>query len=852
MNFSNLYNRARSGRAIKRVMAEVERCEAYEQELSTLDDASLGQRFQTAASSDVPLQFAAVREAVRRETGLRLYPVQLAGSRILLDGKLAEMRTGEGKTLAIAPAAAVLAKIHGSVHVVTSNSYLARRDANLVRPVLARLGLTVGAIYEGQTVSEKQEAYCCDVTYGVGHEFGFDYLKDNLAKDLSTRVQRGRRAAIVDEIDSVLIDEARVPMIISGQGPDLSEEFEVIDEVVKQLSAGAHFTVNAREKQAMLTEEGYHAVEEGFVHRGIIKVASDLYSPERLAFLNRVHAAVKAYALYRRDRDYVVTDGELILVDLGTGRKMYGRRFEGGLHEALEAKEGLEIRRGTLHKASITYQAYFGAYAHLSGLSGTALTDADEFMDLYGLSTVTVPTNKPPCVEVADDLVFLTKKEKFDAVVQETLTRHQKGQPVLVGCASVRDAEVVSILLSGANVPHQLLSAKNPEKEAEIIAVAGMPGAVTVATNVAGRGTDILLGGPTPEKAAEMSDTEYASLLSAQADRRASVIAAGGLCVLATERSGLRRVDNQLAGRAGRQGDPGFVQFYLSLEDELLRVFGKSRQLSWVARLVSASGGAFGGKAIRSLVEASQKKVEMAGFSARKHVVSFDSVQTQQREAVYDLRNDILENGARDYVRMALLEAVQEDVLQSLDPGMPREEWPLADLKVRLKQKFGVDAPVVKWALREQLTVPDICERITTRCEEAVLSETLDEKLLNERVLGQIDVLWPYHLTELDELQANVSLKGNTGLNPMYQFNKDAFEMFKAFDRHVKRSVAEAVCSSLRGTGLQGESGYSSGPTDLSPTARVRSVEAQRWIGRNEECPCGKGKRYKDCHGKIK
>lgn len=852
MSFASLYSKTTSARALKRTRGLVRQINAQESWAQGLSDYSLSALFQ--ALSTRPLEqrtvpgFALVREACRRTLGLRMFDVQIIGGLTLLKGKLAEMRTGEGKTLTLVAPAALQALDAKGVHVVTANSYLATRDSALMAPVYAALGLTAAAVSESQPLAEKQAAYAADVTYGVGHEFGFDYLKDNLVRHASDKCQRPLYAAIVDEIDSILIDEARVPLLISAQAPDASVAVRVIDCAVAELSAGVDFEVVLKEQQASLTESGYAKVEQYLADKGLIATPRALYEPKNLVLVRRIHAAVKAYALFRLDRDYVVHNGELVLVDQGTGRKMVGRRFDDGLHEALEAKEHIQILPGTLTRATITYQSFFALYHRLSGLTGTAMTEAEEFSEMYRLETVAVPTNRPILRQELGDIVFLTKSEKFNAVAAEVQERHSAGQPVLVGCATIRDAEVVSKLLSQRQVVHEVLTAKYLEREAHIIAQAGRRGAVTVATNMAGRGTDILLGGEKPTRDAHTDDAAFAQAVREWEAERAAVLASNGLFVLGTERNGIRRVDNQLAGRCGRQGDPGQVQFYLSLEDELLRVFGTNRKLALLRRLVAASNGALQGNHVKAMVTASQRKYENQGFDARKNLLAFDRVLGEQRKTVFALRDHLLAEGGLSFCSGAVITAVQTWCASQLDAAVMPEQWDLAAAKHDLQLQFGVSAPLVGWVHKENLNADEVHEKVVTAVRERFESKELSGTQCAEAVFAVLGELWTEHLTALDELGHAVGLNKHSGLNPMFQFHNDAYKLFNRFEEAMNFEVAVQLLEDQPDTKPQPAAAIS---LQAAGNARVAAATELRWVTRNEACPCGSLLRFKSCHGKL-
>lgn len=860
--FSDLYTRSVTAKTLFRARKAVTLAGQFAEEadLASFPSQRLVQEFMALSVpgkgtglATLAKGLAYVREAARRSLTLPHYDVQLMGGMVLLEGKLAEMRTGEGKTLTVTLPAALLALAKKGVHVVTANEYLAQRDAALMRPVYEALGLTVGVIAAGQTPDEKRAAYACDVTYGVGSEFGFDFLKDNLAQQHGDRVQRGLYAAIVDEVDSILIDEARVPLIIAEPAKDLSEPARVLDSIVRGLRAGEHYEVNLKERTADLTEAGYAEVEKQLCSTGHFATGQDIYSAANLHWVRLLHAAVKAYALYRKDRDYVVTDGAILLVDVGTGRAMEGRRLNDGLHEALEAREGLHVQAGTATRASITYQSFFCSYERLSGLTGTAATDADEFAEIYNLLTVVVPTNKPPARRQLEDLVYLTKRQKFEAATEIVKQRHLAGQPVLVGCASIRDAELMDRLLTEAGVPHATLTAKHVAREAAIIAEAGEPGAVTVATNMAGRGTDIHLGGVRPEEADCESPAEFEQALRDWEGNRARALKSGGLFVLGTERNGLRRVDNQLAGRSGRQGDPGEVQFLLSLEDELLGVFGRSGQLSAVRKLLEESGQALGGSSIGRLVTAAQQSVELQGFSARKSLLKFDTVLAEQRTAVYALRDQLLHEGALPYVCGAALAAVELWLSENMPKDSFPETWDSGALKRTLATDYGLDVPLLRWVNVEELSAEEIFQKTMALAVDKLDALALTEATARALALRTLDEAWAEHLTVLKELQDSAGLKSMAGQNAAHQFPKEAFALFQSFSKSLGDELARQLLPDNRLTLQQQalEQQRDALEQGRAASAKVQDALTQRWVSRNEPCPCESGLRFKDCHGKL-
>lgn len=853
MNLTALYTQSQSKLALRGLTTRAQKILSESEGLSQLSDAALASTFQglkeTPAEGRIEKGFALVREASRRTTGMAQFLVQLVGGLALLKGRLAEMRTGEGKTLTIVAPAALLALEGKGVHVVTANTYLATRDAEAMRPIYAALGLTVAAIDPQMTQEQKKQAYEADITYGVGFEFGFDYLRDNQVSDLHARVQRPLYAAIVDEVDSILIDEAGTPLILSGSADTQESTVRAIDGVVGQLVAGTDFQLDLKERTATLTEQGYEQSEALLVTAGVIPAGASLYAADNLHLLRRLHAAVRARGLFKRDRDYVVASGEIVLVDLGSGRKMPGRRLEEGLHEALEAKEGLVIQASTVTRATITYQSYFGLYTRLAGLTGTALTEAEEFSEFYGLETVVIPPNKPSQREAHPDQVFATKADKFSAAVRKIAELQASEQPVLVGCATVRDAEVLSELLNRASINHEVLTAKHLEREAHIIANAGRPRAVTVSTNMAGRGTDILLGGEKPSSAESASADEYAESLKAWEISRDIVLAKGGLFVLGTERSGIRRVDNQLAGRAGRQGDVGQVQFLLSLEDDLFRNFGGGKALKQFAQHLNAGSAAMEGKLVSRFVSSCQQKVEAQGFNARRELMKYDKVLSDQRKAVYSLRNLLLTEGVDEYCQGAIAQAVDDWIAENMPENSAPEHWELPQMARDLAERFDVTPGLAGWIHREELSIPEIGDKL----REAVYAHYADSTMTaDERkhlIFTTVTELWTEHLSALDTLRKSAGLKATTGLNPMFQFGKDAFALFESMQSALCAEVAKQLLSRSR---LEARREQLAAEDALKQAyARVAKALDDRWVRRNESCPCGSGLAYKRCHGKL-
>jgi preprotein translocase subunit SecA len=807
------------------------RAEALEQPLSAL----------------LPRAFALVREASRRTLGVRHYDVQLLGGITLHEGKLAEMRTGEGKTHVVGLAAALNALKGEGVHVVTANAYLAKRDAELLRPVYEALGLTVGVTLDGMTPMEKQLAYQCDITYGVNYEFGFDYLRDNMAKSLADRVQRGQVYAIVDEVDSILIDDARTPLIITEQREVTSAHYVLVDEAVKKLVPGTDYLVDEKMRTATLTEAGFDRLEETLETLNLVSRERGLYKEEDLQVFKAVNSALQAHAFYRRDRHYVVQNGEIVIVDDATGRLMQGRRWGDGLHHAIEARERVALKPESLTVATITYQNYFTMYQKLAGLTGTAATEAEEFAEIYGLATVVIPTNKPVLRKDHPDLMFATKVAKYAAIVSEVKRCQAKGQPVLVGTASVAESERLSALFNTAGIKHQVLNAKQNLQEAEIIADAGLPGAVTIATNMAGRGTDILLGGHKnfPDEATWTA-------------RNAAVLAAGGLHVVGTERNESRRVDNQLAGRAGRQGDPGSSQFYLSLEDDLLRVFATQRLGSILANLTSGPGEAASHRLLDKAITSAQKKLENRNFEARRQLMKFDGVLAGQRKAVFGMRDSIMSGEASfDVLKEMMEDAISAFAYKHLGEhqGYPSED-DLRALEKALFQEFKCLVLLVDVALEEQYLI----EHVVQLCVEKVMEKyaTLrkgDEDLTQvekEALLSALDGLWPLHLQELEEAREGIHLRSIAQQNPVYAFAREGKTLFAAYRQGVCEHVTRLLLNP-QAVVASAMPAQRPAPAPAAPAPSLTPVSVPPvTLSRNAPCSCGSGLRFKECHGKLK
>lgn len=904
---------SRNDRLLKQYAAVVRQINALEAQFETLDDAALKaktdefkQRVANGESLDklLPEAFAVVREGSKRSLKMRHFDVQLIGGMALHNGKIAEMRTGEGKTLMATLPVYLNALTGKGVHVVTVNDYLARRDAEWMGRLYNFLGLSVGVNLPQMPREEKQAAYAADVTYGTNNEYGFDYLRDNMVYETADRVQRGLTYAIVDEVDSILIDEARTPLIISGQAEDHTELYVRINAVVPKLKKQigeldlrtgegvidpGDFTVDEKSHQVFLTEDGHENAERILREAGLLVEGASLYDPQNITLMHHVYAALRARHLYNRDQHYVVQDGEVIIVDEFTGRLMTGRRWSDGLHQAVEAKEGVQIQSENQTLASITFQNYFRMYGKLGGMTGTADTEAYEFQEIYGLETVVIPPNKPTARKDELDLVYKTNKEKFDAVIEDIRDCHQRGQPVLVGTTSIENSELISEKLKAAKLPHQVLNAKQHAKEAEIVAQAGRPGVITIATNMAGRGTDIVLGGNV-EKQVQLLEADETIPEADKAARikqlqdewqglHEQVKAAGGLRIIATERHESRRIDNQLRGRSGRQGDPGSSRFYLSLEDPLMRIFAGDRVRAIMDRLKMPEGEAIEAGIVTRSIEGAQRKVEARNFDMRKQLLEYDDVANDQRKVIYQQRNEILE--AKDLTAQvtSLREATLTDVVRTyVPPESVEEQWDLDGLEKTLREEWqlepGLKAHVEK---SSEIADDDIVEMVVKAGNEA-----FDEKLQRvgaeqfmpfERMilLQSIDQHWREHLAALDYLRQGIHLRGYAQKNPKQEYKREAFELFSQLLDVVKMDVtrvlmtvriqtqeqvaeaAEAIeekAESIQNVTYThpNEDGSVSQDTDAATAVAGQYLPK---VGRNDPCPCGSGKKYKQCHGKL-
>ncbi len=891
---------SRNDRYLKKLRKTVDQINAMESQFAALSDAELQQktaefkqRYADGISLDdlLPEAFATVREASKRVFGMRHFDVQLIGGIVLHQGKISEMRTGEGKTLTATLPAYLNALSGNAVHVITVNDYLARRDAATNEPLFNFLGLTVGVNVPGMQHMEKQQAYNADITYGTNNEFGFDYLRDNMAFSMPDRVQRDLAYAVIDEVDSILIDEARTPLIISGQAEDSSELYRQIDQVVPMLQrqekedqegemGDGHFTIDEKAKQIYLTERGQIRVEEILVERGLMQPGDSLYSAANITLLHHVYAGLRAHNLFKKDVDYVIKENQIVIVDEHTGRTMEGRRWSEGLHQAIEAKEGVRIQNENQTLASITFQNYFRLYDKLAGMTGTADTEAFEFQTIYGLETIVVPTNRPMVRKDMPDLVYLTAEEKYQAIIKDIEETRAAARPVLVGTASIESSEYLSTLLHKEKIPHQVLNAKFHANEAQIIAEAGRPGTVTIATNMAGRGTDIVLGGNWQSDVAKLdnpSEEQIAALKAEWQQRHDAVIAAGGLHIIGTERHESRRIDNQLRGRAGRQGDAGSSRFYLALDDALMRIFASDRMAGMMRKLGMESGEAIEHPLVSRAIENAQRKVEARNFDIRKQLLEFDDVANDQRKVVYEQRNELL---AADDITETIA-AVRQDVVETvinqyIPPQSLDEMWDIPGLEARFRKDFGIDMPIAKWLADDSKLFE---EKLRERIQDVVdKTYQLKEEMVGVQVLRQfekavmlqsLDTHWKEHLAAMDHLRQGINLRGYAQKNPKQEYKREAFELFSTMLDQLKLDVigvlsrvqirapedVEAV-EEQRRKAEQVEMEYQHAEAEHVggevPATQPGPVfrEADK-IGRNDPCPCGSGKKYKQCHGKL-
>lgn len=892
---------SRNDRILKRLSKTVNKINALEPEVQPLSDEQLRaktdefrQRYQDGESLDklLPEAFAVVREASRRVLGMRHFDVQLIGGMVLHEGKIAEMRTGEGKTL-VATLFAYLNALSGKgVHVVTVNDYLARRDAGWMGKLYGFLGMTTGVAVAGMNHDEKKAAYDADITYGTNNEFGFDYLRDNMAFRREEKVQRELNAAVVDEVDSILIDEARTPLIISGPTDDKSDLYLVMKDLVPKLvrqeeeDGPGDYSIDEKQKQIHLTEDGHQHVEELLEKAGLLAEGQSLYDAANLTLMHHLNAALRAMALYQKDVDYIIQDGQVVIVDEFTGRTMPGRRWSEGLHQAVEAKEEVKIQNENQTLASITFQNYFRLYGKLAGMTGTADTEAAEFEQIYGLEVVVIPTNQPMIRDDRGDLVFLTVKEKFDAVVDDIRDCRKRGQPVLVGTTSIETSEYLAGLLKKQKIEHEVLNAKQHEREAHIVAQAGQRGAVTIATNMAGRGTDIVLGGSLDAELTALDDPDehtVARIKKEWEQRHRQVLEAGGLHIVGTERHESRRVDNQLRGRSGRQGDPGSSRFYLSLEDNLMRIFASERVSGLMQKLGMQEGEAIEHPWVSKAIANAQRKVEAHNFNIRKNLLEFDDVANDQRKVIYEQRNELMASDDVSETIEAIREDVVNDVINNfITPGSMDEQWDIAGLETAIETEFAQKFDIQGWLdaddeLHEETLRARILDELVAayKAKEALTGAETMRHFEKSVMLQVLDQAWKEHLAAMDYLRQGIHLRGYAQKNPKQEYKREAFEMFTQLLDRIKLDVVgilskvqvrtesdvQAVDEQRRSsadmqfrhdeasamqeaTGEEAEAG--SGEETVQPFVRDG-----RKIGRNEPCPCGSGKKFKHCHGKL-
>jgi len=896
---------SRNDRLIRQYSQTVRAINALEPEISALSDEAL--RAKTAAfrervangeslGSILPEAFAVVREAGKRVHDMRHFDVQLIGGMVLHDGKIAEMRTGEGKTLVATLPAYLNALTGKGVHVVTVNDYLASRDAEWMGRIYGFLGLTTGCNLSRMAHADKQAAYAADITYGTNNEFGFDYLRDNMVYSLAERVQRGLHFAIVDEVDSILIDEARTPLIISGQAEDHTELYLKLNQVAPMLkrqegegdnvTEPGDYTVDLKARQVLLTEQGHENAEQILTRMGLLAQGASLYDPGNILLVHHLYAALRAHALYHKDQHYVVQNGEVVIVDEFTGRLMAGRRWSDGLHQAVEAKEGVRIQAENQTLASITFQNYFRMYGKLAGMTGTADTEAFEFHSIYGLETVVIPTNRPMIRVDENDKVYRTAKEKWDAVKADIRACVERGQPVLVGTTSIEVNEFLSAELKKAKIEHQVLNAKQHDREAEIVAQAGRPGVVTIATNMAGRGTDIVLGGNIERQIdavraddkldAATKEAKIAALREEWKKLHEQVLAAGGLHIIGTERHESRRIDNQLRGRAGRQGDPGSSRFYLSLEDPLMKIFAGERLNTIMVKLKMPEGEAIEHGMVTRSLESAQRKVEQRNFDIRKQLLEYDDVANDQRKVIYEQRNELLgSEDISDTIR-AMRHGVLHDVFRTYVPAESVEEqWDIPALEQALAAEFHLKLPIAEWLKAE----PNLEDEVMLQRIIAAADQAYAEKIARvdaaawhqfERnvMLQSLDTHWREHLAALDHLRQGIHLRGYAQKNPKQEYKREAFELFEALLDTVRKDVTKLLTTVQIRTESQLEEAerppevenveyhHSSYEEALAGGEDKRSanrpqVNTMPKVGRNDPCPCGSGKKYKHCHGKL-
>ncbi len=909
--FTNVLG-SRNQRVLNRMWKSVVKINALEPQMEALSDAALRaktdefkQRLQAGETRDDLLveAFAVVREASKRTLKMRHFDVQLIGGMVLHGDNIAEMRTGEGKTLMSTLAAYLNALSGKGVHIVTVNDYLAKRDTEWMRPVYEFLGISIATNLHGMTAQEKQQAYAADITYGTNNEFGFDYLRDNMVFSSKEKVQRGLFYAIVDEVDSILIDEARTPLIISGSAEESVDLYIAINDVIPHLQKQTEkegpgdYSLEEKSKQAFLTEEGHQHVEDLLVKAGLLQDGESLYDAHNIVLMHHIYAALRAHTLFHRDVDYIVQNGEVVIVDEHTGRTMPGRRWSDGLHQAIEAKEKVRINQENQTLASITFQNFFRIYEKLSGMTGTADTEAYEFQQIYGLEVVVIPTHKEMVRDDKADFVYMSLEDKFNAIVDDIKKTHATKQPILVGTASIEASEHLSNLLKREHIPHQVLNAKFHEKEAQIVAEAGRPGAVTIATNMAGRGTDIKLGGNLEAelKALENPSAEEIERRTKEWEQRnQQVVAAGGLYILGTERHESRRIDNQLRGRSGRQGDPGRSRFYLSLQDNLLRIFGGDRLNAIMSRIGMEKGAALESRMLSRSIENAQRKVEAYNFDVRKQLLEFDDVANEQRKVIYKQRDYLLySDSIADTIHDVGLNVLDQTISSFIPPHSMEEEWNVPGLEKQLESDFNLNLPVHEWLDKEDLLDE---EKLRTRIHDAFLAMyKAKEQQVGEHIMRQfekavmlqnLDTCWREHLAAMDYLRQGIHLRGYAQKNPKQEYKRESFQLFSQlldkinyevisglckFEVKVEQDLQKMEAQQRQAMNLQNMEykhaelagmpiGVEAAEDEMQVAAGGGAVSFAQGqpitrtapkVGRNDPCPCGSGKKYKQCHGKL-
>ncbi|WP_170340758.1 preprotein translocase subunit SecA [Ruegeria arenilitoris] len=883
-------------RKIKATRPLVEKINALEPEFEKLSDddlktktEELRKRANEGESLDdlLPEAFANVREGAKRALGLRAFDVQLMGGIFLHQGNIAEMKTGEGKTLVATFPAYLNALTGKGVHVVTVNEYLAKRDAEWMSNVFGALGMTTGVIWSGQPDAEKKAAYACDITYATNNELGFDYLRDNMKADLNEVYQKHHNFAIVDEVDSILIDEARTPLIISGPSQDRSDLYTAIDSLIPSLQDD-HYTIDEKSRSVTFTDEGNEFLEEQLHASGLLPEGQSLYDPESTTVVHHVNQGLRAHKLFQRDKDYIVRDGNVVLIDEFTGRMMPGRRLSEGLHQAIEAKEGAPIQPENVTLASVTFQNYFRLYDKLAGMTGTALTEAEEFAEIYGLGVVEVPTNKPIARADEDDQVYRTAAEKYAAMIEEIKKANAKGQPVLVGTTSIEKSEMLSEMLTKEGIKHNVLNARQHEQEAQIVAEAGRLGAVTIATNMAGRGTDIQLGGNVEmsvmQALAENPDADPAELRAREearhAEEKQKVLEAGGLFVLASERHESRRIDNQLRGRSGRQGDPGRTVFFLSLEDDLMRIFGSERLDKVLTTLGMKEGEAIVHPWVNKSLERAQAKVEGRNFDMRKNVLKFDDVMNDQRKVIFNQRREIMSTDDLSEIVSDMREQVIDDLIdQYMPPKTYADQWDTDGLHATLKEKLNIDVPVQEWAAEDGVDDDVVRERLIKATDEMMAQKAAafgpeNMRNIEKQVLLQtIDSKWREHLLTLEHLRSVVGFRGYAQRDPLNEYKTESFQLFENMLDSLRETVTQQLArvrplteeeqremlAQMQAQQAQikkaAEQAEAVAEAQASGDARPGFVEddPSTWgnPSRNDPCPCGSGKKFKHCHGRL-